>query len=123
MKIKIALIGVKELFSKISFEYNKLVQNETEIKKYELLYSLKLNTPIDTGYARSRWSISSNSDNAVASYKVSKGLRLKDVSFFINNDAPYITYLNLGHSKQAPAFFIEQTILSRGYKINNIVIT
>jgi hypothetical protein len=123
MKFNISLNGVKNLLSKISEEYNKLVESEAESSKRELLSTLIARTPIDTGYARSRWMASNTQDNAVTSYKVARSLYLKDVSFVLINDAPYIKYLNNGYSKQAPAFFIEQTILSRGYKINKIVIT
>lgn len=44
------------------------------------------NTPVDTGYAQSRWEINFINDNTCE----------------ISNDCDYISYLEDGHSKQAP---------------------
>lgn len=52
----------------------------------EVLSRVKDRTPVDTGYAKSRWTIDTT-----------------DSGFDINNDADYISYLELGHSQQAPA--------------------
>jgi len=52
-------------------------------------------TPVDTGFARSRWR------NNKSVFRIGGQ---------ITNDAPYITYLNQGGSKQAPAFFIERVL-------------
>ena len=43
-------------------------------------------TPVDTGYAQSRWEINFPNDNTCE----------------ISNDCDYISYLEDGHSKQAP---------------------
>lgn len=51
-------------------------------------------TPIDTGYARSRWIAQR------PRFTLQNGQK-------INNDCGYMTILNDGHSKQAPALFIE----------------
>ena len=59
-------------------------------------------TPIDTGYARSRWT-----------YRYEKA-QDNSVIGIIDNDAPYIGILNRGHSKQAPSFFIEKTLIAIG---------
>jgi len=59
-------------------------------------------TPVDTGYARSRWTHSIEkdyNDNLVG---------------IIDNDAPYIGILNKGHSRQAPSLFIEKTLIAIG---------
>jgi len=44
------------------------------------------NTPVDTGFAQSRWEIDFINDNTCE----------------ISNDCDYISYLEDGHSKQAP---------------------
>ncbi|QGH74606.1 hypothetical protein KNU84_gp098 [Bacteriophage DSS3_VP1] len=54
-------------------------------------------TPVDTGYARSRW-------------KVKRYLLVPGGE--ITNDADYILRLNQGHSQQAPKFFIEQALIA-----------
>lgn len=66
------------------------------------LNNLQSSTPVDTGYAQSRWRIQGNK---------------------ITNDADYIRNLNDGTSKQAPAHFIERSILSiPGVKPNGNII-
>lgn len=54
-------------------------------------------TPVDTGYARSRW-------------KVKRYLLVPGGE--ITNDADYIVKLNQGHSQQAPRYFIEQALVA-----------
>ena len=48
--------------------------------------SIVENTPVDTGYCQSRWDISFLSDDECE----------------ISNDCDYVSYLEDGHSKQAP---------------------
>ena len=66
-------------------------------RKGKAIRNLKEATPVDTGYARSRW----KANNTV-------------YGFEIENDADYISDLNEGSSRQAPAFFIEQELSSIG---------
>jgi hypothetical protein len=75
-----------------------------------------MNTPIDTGYARSRWQRATEEAFKV-SFSFSNPLlvRFTEVRNVIINDAPYIQYLNEGWSKQAPPRYIEQTILQQGF--------
>jgi hypothetical protein len=51
-------------------------------------------TPVDTGYARSRWQM----------VKTSAGL-----GYVISNDAPYIVRLEYGYSQQAPQGMVRIT--------------
>lgn len=50
-------------------------------------------TPVDTGYAQSRWTVDVNADG-----------------FTVSNDAPYISFLEDGHSQQAPHGMVAVTI-------------
>lgn len=59
-------------------------------------------TPVDTGYARSRWT-----------HNVEEDINGNMVGI-IDNDAPYIGILNQGHSQQAPSLFIEKTLIAIG---------
>lgn len=83
----------------------------------DLKVNLQLATPIDTGFARSRWEY-----NEEVKFKITFNLSNKfllkftDKEYTVTNDAPYIVYLNRGSSKQAPSFFIERTLISQGYK-------
>jgi hypothetical protein len=87
---------------------------------------LKVSTPVDTSWARSNWLVSigrpvtqpAGSPTAVgqASAAQSAGeARLLVYNFsqgdiWLSNNVPYIQKLNTGHSKQAPANFIERAI-------------
>lgn len=119
MKSKFTLSGVAALAKRVANAYNDSVSASVNTRKLVLIEALRLATPIDTGYARSRWELSRN-DKAQANYRAT-GSRFfgNDFTFFVSNDADYIKYLNRGHSKQAPSFFIEQTIMSQGYRIVN----
>ena len=65
---------------------------------------LKQNTPVDTGNARDGWRMKENGD--------------------IVNDVDYIGELNGGHSAQAPAHFVEKTILAcPEVKPNGLIVT
>jgi hypothetical protein len=62
-----------------------------EKRKKELLQQLKDATPVDTGEARDGWVLEGDS---------------------LVNRVDHIETLNQGHSKQAPTYFIEQTLLA-----------
>lgn len=71
-------------------------------------------TPVDTGNARARWvpniatpARGGDHDAGVASVL---GYKIGDGPVFESNDADYITALNNGHSKQAPALFVETAV-------------
>jgi hypothetical protein len=93
---------------KISFNVNQLKRElaeklkEETMTKLELtaelaLAELKLNTPKKTGAAANSWEINFEKDSVV-----------------FTNDKDYIKQLNSGSSKQAPANFIESTLLNYG---------
>lgn len=97
--------------------------------------SLVVSTPVDTGFARSRWTptigspitqvavrpaddaaarsdasseLSKNQQRAAA---IQQGYRLSKGPVFISNPTPYLVFLNQGSSAQAPANFIERAIV------------
>jgi hypothetical protein len=80
----------------IKLNLNKLISKEVSIIKekkiQKLLSELKQATPVDTGKARDGWYFTGSS---------------------IRNDIEYIDELNQGTSKQAPAYFIEKTVLAQ----------
>lgn len=81
--------------------------------------ALVLNTPVDTGRARSNWIVSLNAPSVlvvdpnktpdpngiIASFKVT------DTAYIANN-LPYIRRLNEGSSQQAPAGFVDLAVQS-----------
>lgn len=78
-------------------------------------------TPVDTGHARAAWipavgapnlvepvgadgSLASAGAAQVMAFKLGQGV------LYLSNVVPYIGRLNAGHSKQAPALFVERAI-------------
>ena len=89
-----------ELRKKITSESKSNLEKESKLLVTELI----MQTPVDTGLARDSWN-----------------LKLGDSSAVIENDVPYIEELNNGHSKQAPANFIESTAIQYGKPVGSIV--
>ena len=122
--MKITLTGKNSFLNKIIKRMNEIVEVQAEQNIIKLYNDIKLATPIDTGYARSRWQLQQTNSPGL-SYKISYSPFLLNVfskEYSISNDAEYIIYLNKGSSQQAPAFFIENTILQNGFTINNLKI-
>jgi hypothetical protein len=82
-------------------DLEKLVKKEvlTELleDKNDILTSMKLATPVDTGEAKSSWK-----------------LLVKNEKLSLENDENYIFYVNNGTSKIQPRNFIERVCLSFG---------
>ena len=100
-----------------------------------VLHSVVENTPVDTGYARSNWTPeldrafeglfparvpgergSTAEENAAATIEAgTPTIEAFDIAanreIHITNNAPHIQPLNDGHSKQAPAGFVQMAVL------------
>jgi hypothetical protein len=70
----------------------------------EIIQRLAAATPKDTGAAASAWVARVDADKIIA-----------------ENNTPYIGVLNQGHSRQAPALFIEDVALDYGTANGTIV--
>lgn len=92
--VKFSVKGIEEELNRVKEAIKtQLTEQSLRISKLAL-EDLKQATPIDTGFARKSWELK---------YVFGK--------ITIENTAPYINALNHGHSKQAPSFFIENTLL------------
>jgi hypothetical protein len=76
-----------------------------EAKAKELATALSAATPVDTGEASRGWHVVNDGKHS-----------------FVQNKVDHIVQLNEGHSKQAGAHFIEQTVLSISGVIPNGII-
>jgi len=92
----------KEL-ARVKKEVDSIAFNDIEDRVDYAVNTLKVVTPVDTGEARSGWK---------STIIKTKNNELIDGSIF--NDVEHISYLNNGHSKQAPKYFIEQTLSAIG---------
>jgi len=106
----------KSFLSSIGAKISRLTDASGKRAAKQLMSAMIEATPIDTGYARSRWTFKVNDDYVVRYNVTGKGLLFNEFKYTISNDTSYIVYLNRGSSKQAPAFFIEQTILAQGFR-------
>ena len=94
--------GIKQTLESLKTQKTAAIKIQKELTLLSLVESLKRATPVDTGKARDGWH------------------QEKDT---IINDVDYIEYLNDGSSQQAPAYFIEQTVLAHpGVKPNGIIV-
>jgi len=89
----------------------------------QILASVTLATPVDTGRARGNWTVSIGAPDSSASETkdrsggatIAKGSTvasraLPNETIFITNNLPYIVSLNDGSSRQAPAKFVERAV-------------
>lgn len=94
---------MKQLERRVDREADRSVKREVRKLKANLIAA----TPIDTGEARQGWRLVK---------KLGKG-------FSLINDVEHIAALNNGSSQQAPARFIEKTILNmRGFRPHGIIV-
>lgn len=92
--IKIRVRGISKLKEELRQFYKGSEKGQLETIATKLVSELKEETPVNTGYARSRWTFKRGPSKCT-----------------IENDAPYIEDLNNGSSRQAPRLFVEKTIL------------
>ena len=99
-RISIRLRGIGSTFRELNEDITEEVAEDTRSEAGELYRNLQAATPVDTGFARSSWRVS----------RVTRGFG-RESEIIIENTAEYIDDLNRGSSRQAPARFIENTVL------------
>lgn len=95
--ISMEVVNFKEELKRIEKEALEIAEAEISEKVEFATSQLRVVTPVDTGEARSGW----------VSAKTLGG-------HVIENEVEHIVYLNNGHSKQAPRYFIEQVLTTIG---------
>lgn len=81
----------------------------------QVYYTVVLRTPVRTGRARFSWDISSGNfkdapPEGQYGYPSMPVVPITDADIHIYNPLDYITELNEGNSKQAPAMFVELSV-------------
>jgi hypothetical protein len=119
MAISLKLKGVDALKEQLSEESTKLINQAQRISAFRAVSDLVFVTPVDSGRARSAWSLNTSKvliDSQEGSLAPTPTVRLGPVptdkieTLYITNGTPYIQDLNAGSSMQAPARFIETTV-------------
>jgi hypothetical protein len=103
--MQIKLSGIHETFRLLSKEVTKASESQLQTAGGHILSDLVAATPVDTGVAAGGWTLATNRTSAV-----------------LENKVEYIEALNDGHSRQAPANFIEKVALKYGKPIGRIVV-
>ncbi len=98
------VLNVEQTFKELANKHQAFVKEKDTKRVKAMVAELREATPVDTGKARSSWSVTPFSH-----------------SFAVVNDTTYIEYLNQGTSKQAPAYFIESIALKYGKPLGSIV--
>lgn len=93
MSIKINISDLVAKIPVIAAQIEQVTHDERDKLAMDIYADLARETPVDTGAARHGWQVDLVGDQQV-----------------ITNAVPYIGELNRGHSKQAPAGFIEAVI-------------
>jgi len=98
----VRVLGVRQELLRIKKAMKDHADKQLPIETKAIERKLVENTPIDTGHARRGWKSDGRS---------------------ISNDVEYIDKLNRGSSEQAPAYFIEKTVLAhRGVTPSGIIV-
>jgi hypothetical protein len=132
MSITTKIKGIKAvkdaIFGEVFTTINK-VQRASSISAVNELSDV---TPVDTGRARSAWSVNTTQEvfddypegSLTARPVLALGPIPKDriETLYLTNGAPYIAELNAGSSKQAPPRFIEKTV-SKYFLVKDLNIT
>lgn len=101
---KMTLSNIAGVFSSLKLAREKLTKVEAKKQVASMVRDLEAATPVDTGYAKSRWNTKEVGND-----------------FSVENDAEYIQHLNMGTSKQAPSHFIERIALAYGDPVGTVV--
>lgn len=101
-KISLEVVNFKEELERVEREVKALANSEIEARIEYATETLRIVTPVDTGEARSGWE--NENRTGLDGYTES----------YISNEVDHIVYLNNGHSKQAPKYFIEQVLTKIG---------
>jgi hypothetical protein len=122
--MKLQVKGIRSILPSIVRQIEKVTEKVADQSAERLLEDLVLSTPIDTGFARSQWTLKNTSAPLGVTYYTSRSTPLFGLNrtYVFSNNAPYIDVLNTGWSQQAPAFFIESTIYKNGYKITGTIV-
>jgi hypothetical protein len=102
IKVSLDVVNFEKELRRVEREVKQLANKDIKTKVDYATKTLKVVTPVDTGEARAGWEDKT--------FYASDGY----LDGTISNDVEHIEYLNNGHSKQAPRYFIEQVLTKVG---------
>jgi len=95
-------------FDQLMKDNAHLIRKDFRKTTFQVFSGIVQRTPVDTGVARQAWKLEEGSADVDGLPTVTK----------ITNDTPYIDYLEMGSSKQAPAGMVSVTLSSLGLDYN-----
>jgi len=129
MPVTVKLRGVQKEFDSKEAELFEFLNASMRARAFQALAELKRRTPVDTGRARNSWVLTQSPAEFRADLAPTGGVsttlanapsKTKIEQLYITNGVDYIDKLNSGSSKQAPARFIELSVL-QFFEIDGIV--
>lgn len=102
-KVSLKVVNFEKEMIRVRKEAARLASAEMEVKADAAVNNLRVVTPVDTGEARGGWE-----------HIKGRNWRTGYFESTIKNPVEHIVYLNRGHSKQAPKYFIEQVLITLG---------
>lgn len=130
MPVTIKLRGVQKEFDSKEKELFQFLNASMRARAFQALAELKRTTPVDTGRARNSWIVTQSPAEFKASLDPTGGgvsislanepSKDRIEQLYITNGVDYIDKLNAGSSKQAPARFVESSVL-QFFEIDGVV--
>ena len=102
-KITLEVVNFRDEIKRIEAEVFKLAETDLFRLIDYATEQLSVVTPVDTGEARAGW-YNQKRHSLLTGGQIGS----------LRNDVEHVEYLNRGSSKQAPKFFIEQTLFAIG---------
>ena len=112
MAISVRVRGIQRALRQAREDFDDIADRELRTRALQAFADVKLATPVDTGRARNSWHLSQTRNN----FRDGDGNAFLSSTIlnnrvFLTNGTPYIGRLNDGSSRQAPARFIETSIM------------
>ena len=118
MTLSIRIRGINAEFAQVEREAAREREREVLIMARELLQAVREETPVDTGEAQRGWYVTDEQPLDITSpgfgapiVPIPSSFFRSETQLYLVNPVEYIAELNQGSSSQAPARFIEATVL------------
>src|SRR5210317_1151701 len=127
--ISVKILGAEQALSDADSDLIEFVNTTIRARAFQTIGDLKRATPVDTGRARNSWTLTKVPGEFANTLEARAGTssslldppsRLEIEPLYLTNGVDYISKLNEGSSRQAPARFIESTV-SKNFDLELVV--
>lgn len=109
----IRVTGINSTIQEIDQEFTQEQSDGIRAISLQAQADLVVQTPVDSGRARSSWTIDTapKGNGQPSASTIGANFDITRDDLYINNNTPYIETLNDGHSRQSPSMFIQGVLL------------